>query len=39
VRLDGRSIYSKRQLGRFPQPGEIEAILGGGAAGAGRPDG
>ena len=27
VRLDGELLYSKRQSGRFPDPGEIEKIL------------
>jgi selenoprotein W-related protein len=35
VRLDGELIFSKKQLGRFPMPGEIQAAIaartGGGA--------
>jgi selenoprotein W-related protein len=27
VVLDGRLLFSKRQLGRFPQQGEVERLL------------
>ena len=27
VRLDGALIYSKKAVGRFPEPGEVEASL------------
>jgi selenoprotein W-related protein len=27
VRLDGAQIFSKRQVGRFPERGEVEALL------------
>ena len=25
VRVDGKLVFSKQQLGRFPEPGEVEA--------------
>jgi predicted Rdx family selenoprotein len=28
VRVDGDLIFSKHQLGRFPNPGEVETDLG-----------
>jgi hypothetical protein len=27
VRLDGELLFSKKQLGRFPAPGEVEEAL------------
>jgi selT/selW/selH-like putative selenoprotein len=27
VSLDGQSVFSKKQLGRFPKPGEIEGLF------------
>jgi predicted Rdx family selenoprotein len=27
VRLDGALIYSKKAVGRFPEPGEVEGTL------------
>lgn len=27
VRLDGELLFSKDAVGRFPQPGEVEAVL------------
>jgi len=27
VKLDGSPIYSKKALGRFPDPGEVEELL------------
>jgi selenoprotein W-related protein len=27
VRLDGDLVFSKKQLGRFPEPGEVERTL------------
>ncbi|NLP01185.1 MAG: SelT/SelW/SelH family protein [Fibrobacter sp.] len=27
VEVDGRLIFSKKKLGRFPEPGEIEKLL------------
>jgi selenoprotein W-related protein len=27
VVLDGTLIYSKKQLGRFPEPGEVEKLI------------
>lgn len=27
VVLDGQLIFSKKQLGRFPEPGEIEKLI------------
>ena len=27
VRLDGELVFSKKQLGRFPEPGEVEQTL------------
>jgi len=27
VRLDGRAVFSKRSLGRFPEPGEVEQLI------------
>jgi len=27
VRLDGRQLYSKREVGRFPEPGEVAELL------------
>lgn len=27
VRLDGALIYSKKAMGRFPEPGEVERLL------------
>ena len=27
VTVDGELIFSKRAVGRFPEPGEVEAVL------------
>lgn len=27
VELDGEPIFSKRQVGRFPEPGEVEGAI------------
>jgi selT/selW/selH-like putative selenoprotein len=27
VRVDGKLIFSKHELGRFPEPGEVEAKI------------
>jgi predicted Rdx family selenoprotein len=27
VEADGRLVYSKRQLGRFPEPGEVATAI------------
>jgi len=27
VKLDGELVFSKKQTGRFPAPGEVEAML------------
>ena len=27
VSVDGESVFSKRALGRFPRPGEVEEVL------------
>ncbi|MDA8163778.1 MAG: Rdx family protein [Desulfobacteraceae bacterium] len=27
VTADGREVFSKAKMGRFPEPGEIEALL------------
>jgi selenoprotein W-related protein len=27
VRLDGEVLFSKKQTGRFPDPGEVEKLL------------
>ena len=27
VRLDGELLYSKKSVGRFPEPGEVERLL------------
>ena len=27
VELDGENLYSKKATGRFPEPGEVEAVL------------
>lgn len=27
VALDGDLVFSKRKLGRFPEPGEVEGLL------------
>ncbi len=29
VVADGRKVYSKHETGRFPEPGEVVALLGG----------
>ena len=28
VRVDGKLVFSKHELGRFPEPGEVEKALG-----------
>jgi selT/selW/selH-like putative selenoprotein len=30
VRADGRMVFSKFEVGRFPEPGEVVRMLGGG---------
>jgi selenoprotein W-related protein len=30
VKRDGELVYSKAEMGRFPKPGEVTAILNGG---------
>ena len=32
VVVDGKLVFSKRDTGRFPDPGEVAGLLGGGAA-------
>ncbi len=27
VRLDGALLYSKKSVGRFPEPGEVERLI------------
>ena len=29
ITVDGRLVFSKKQLGRFPEDAEIDALLGG----------
>ena len=36
VKLDGELIFSKKQAGRFPAPGEVEAMIAGRTGPAGR---
>lgn len=28
VKVDGRLMFSKHELGRFPEPGEVVALIG-----------
>ncbi len=32
VVVDGRLVFSKSVTGRFPEPGEVPGLIGGGAA-------
>ncbi|MBZ5588420.1 MAG: Rdx family protein [Acidobacteriia bacterium] len=29
VKVDGRTVFSKHETGRFPEPGEVTRLLGG----------
>jgi len=29
VQVDGKLVFSKKELGRFPEPGEVEATIAG----------
>lgn len=29
VEIDGKRVYSKKETGRFPEPGEVEELLSG----------
>jgi hypothetical protein len=35
VRVDGKLVYSKYEVGRFPEPGEVVRILRAAGAGTG----